>query len=237
MNVKKLILGGEDYPGIPQSGYYDWLRGAFPHFPRRAKVDNNTWLDVHNPGTEQEIITVTLHQTPIITADQAQVVVKVGKWHSDVTADRLNNWLPSFRVYRSAKLNQLCWDVEREATPGQHPMQSRWRRRQTTAAGNEVRLTDGDSIDYLEGILHTQNVGRVEEGKKNKKPWDSMKGIMADYSRWPEIKFYRRCAKCGTVHGMFDTVADAQMQNYCHSCRLGYMDKLSKEVAKLTGRA
>lgn len=250
MNVKELILGGEDYHGPPHPEYYNWLKGEFHHWPRRQKVDNNTWLDVQNPDTPDELLTVILHATPIITIDPraGTATVQAGKWHTDVTAARLNDWLPPiFRVYlRTRQPRQLCWDVVREAEPGHHPQVSRWRNRQGAEA-QDIYLSDGDSVDYREGALHTLNVSRpapappVQEGKKKKKPWDSTKGIFAatligDYSKYPGVKWYRRCAKCGSTFGMFKTPQEAQLNNYCHSCYLNLMDKMSKEVAELTGR-
>ncbi len=63
--------------------------------------------------------------------------------------------------------------------------------------------------------------------------WASPRGLYADYSRYPDIEFYAKCPKCGTVHGSYKNMRDAHARRLCMNCDREAVEKLRKLVKEV----
>jgi hypothetical protein len=65
--------------------------------------------------------------------------------------------------------------------------------------------------------------------------WSHTRGIYADLSEWPRhIDYYVKCPECGNVHGFYKSLADARSKRLCQNCDHDRVEKLKKEIAKVT---
>ena len=65
--------------------------------------------------------------------------------------------------------------------------------------------------------------------------WSHTRGIYADLSEWPRhIDYYVKCPECGSVHGFYKSLADARSKRLCQNCDHDRVEKLKKEIAKVT---
>ncbi len=65
--------------------------------------------------------------------------------------------------------------------------------------------------------------------------WAHTRGIYADLSDWPRhIDYYVKCPECGSVHGFYKSLADARSKRLCQNCDHDGVEKLKKEIAKVT---
>ena len=65
--------------------------------------------------------------------------------------------------------------------------------------------------------------------------WSHTRGIYADLSEWPRhIDYYVKCPECGSVHGFYKSLADARSKRLCQNCDHDRIEKLKKEVVKVT---
>lgn len=74
----------------------------------------------------------------------------------------------------------------------------------------------------------------LQEKVKQSEPWNSTKGIYADFSQgFDKPKYYCRCPNCNFVHGHYMSPREAISKRMCPGCAAGDIEKLKKEIRKV----
>lgn len=70
--------------------------------------------------------------------------------------------------------------------------------------------------------------------KVKSEPWNSTRGIYADFSKgFDKPKYYCRCPNCNYVHGDYKTPQEAISKRHCPACAHRRITKLQKEIRKV----
>jgi hypothetical protein len=77
----------------------------------------------------------------------------------------------------------------------------------------------------LQAFIHSLN-----EKAKPAPNWSETSGIYANYSEYPDIKFYVKCPKCGEVHGTYKDMRDAHSKRLCSHCDVEAINKAKKMI-------
>lgn len=71
----------------------------------------------------------------------------------------------------------------------------------------------------------------LQEKVKQSEPWNSTKGIYADFSDgFDKPKYYCRCPNCNYVHGHYASPREAILKRLCPGCDSKGIEKLKKEI-------
>jgi hypothetical protein len=74
----------------------------------------------------------------------------------------------------------------------------------------------------------------IQERAKRSEPWNSTKGIYADFSAgFDKPKYYCRCPNCNYVHGHYTSPREAILKRRCPGCDRTSIEKLKKEIRKV----
>lgn len=130
--------------------YYQSLLEKFPIKRKdRKKIENNTWFIKYPDGT----VAIRLHNTDIITCTPDNVVTfDTGGWHTIITRDRMNKYMPSGLSVCTHRGEMLWNDNTSRAGCYDDPENRR------------LHFTDGDQIKS--GILHMQKAPKYLRKRK-----------------------------------------------------------------------
>jgi hypothetical protein len=71
----------------------------------------------------------------------------------------------------------------------------------------------------------------LQEKVKQSEPWNSTKGIYADFSQgFDKPKYYCRCPNCNFVHGHYNSPREAILKRHCAGCDAKGIEKLKKQI-------
>jgi len=71
----------------------------------------------------------------------------------------------------------------------------------------------------------------IQEKVKQSEPWNSTKGIYADFSQgFDKPKYYCRCPNCNYVHGHYASPREAILKRHCAGCDAKGIEKLKKQI-------
>jgi hypothetical protein len=70
-----------------------------------------------------------------------------------------------------------------------------------------------------------------EISERKGEPWNSTRGIYADFSKgFDKPEYYCKCPNCRYVHGTYSTPREAMLKRLCPLCDARGIDKLKKEI-------
>jgi hypothetical protein len=74
----------------------------------------------------------------------------------------------------------------------------------------------------------------LQEKTRESEPWNSTRGIYADFSDgFDKPKYYCKCPNCRYVHGHYKTPQEAIHKRLCQLCDARGIENLRKEIRKV----
>lgn len=82
--------------------------------------------------------------------------------------------------------------------------------------------------------MNAHEVIILQERVKQSEPWNSTRGIYADFGDgFDKPKYYCRCPNCNYVHGHYANPREAMLKRLCPGCDHKQILKLRKEIMKV----